>query len=380
MRICFVTHASGRGGAELALLELLEGLISKGIGCNVLARKKGPFLDALDRLHVEWKLIDYPWICSVRHQSLPIRVIRIVKSFLLAIPMAYHLKKWQCDVVYSNTVTIGAGALAARLACRPHFWLLHELGHNFLFDLGEHRMANLMDRFSIGIIAGSHAVAKYYTRNIKPNKIRVIYQAVTLPDEEGNVRDLVPSNHNQLIQCIIVGALTVQKGQIEAIVALSEVVRRGVNAHLLIVGNGEKDFTSRLLQQVKDLGLEQRVKFYGYAENPITLIRAADVMLMCSNGEAHGRVTVEAMLVGKAVIGNASGGTTELIHDGETGLLYACGNHAQLADKIQYLYENPEERLKMGAAARIWAMDRFTQERYAREVITNLKEVFAGNP
>lgn len=55
-------------GAELALLELLEGLISKGVDCTVLVRKKGPFLDVLDRLHVEWKLIDYPWICSVRPQ------------------------------------------------------------------------------------------------------------------------------------------------------------------------------------------------------------------------------------------------------------------------------------------------------------------------
>lgn len=375
MRVCFISHASGRGGAELALLELLQGMIAQGVDCKVLVRRKGPLLEALDRLHVEWKIIGYPWMVSVRHQPLPIRVVRTVKSLLLAIPMARTIRKWRCDVVYSNAVTIGAGALAAWLARRPHVWHLHELGHNFLFDLGEHRAVRLMDRFSTVIIANSYAVAQYYARYIKLNRIRVIYQAVTLCDKVENVCDSVPGDRNQLFQCIIVGTLNAQKGQDEAIAALSEVVRRGVNAHLLIVGEGEQCFTAILLQQVKHHGLEQRVKFHGYTENPMPLTRSADLMLMCSHWEAFGRVTVEAMLAGKAVIGSASGGTTELIQDGETGLLYERGNHTQLADKIQYLYENPEERLKMGTAARIWAMERFTQERYAKEVIALLREV-----
>ena len=45
-----------------------------------------------------------------------------------------------------------------------------------------------------------------------------------------------------------------------------------------------------------------------------------------------------------------------------------------LADKIQYLHENPEESLKLGAAARIWATDRFTQERYAKEIFDLLRK------
>ena len=81
------------------------------------------------------------------------------------------------------------------------------------------------------------------------------------------------------------------------------------------------------------------------------------------------------MLAGKPIVGTASGATVELIQDGVTGLLYDSGNHDELADKIQYLYENPEERLRLGAAARIWVADRFTQERYAKEVFDLLSEV-----
>ena len=53
----------------------------------------------------------------------------------------------------------------------------------------------------------------------------------------------------------------------------------------------------------------------------------ADVILVCSQWEAFGRITVEAMLTGKAVIASANGGTTELIKDGENGLLYTYGNY-----------------------------------------------------
>jgi glycosyltransferase involved in cell wall biosynthesis len=84
------------------------------------------------------------------------------------------------------------------------------------------------------------------------------------------------------------------------------------------------------------------------------------------------------MLSGKPIIATAnSGGTAELIHDGETGLLYEAGNHVELADRIQRLYQNPEERARLGAAAYVWAAGRFTQQRYAREVIDVLNEVLA---
>jgi glycosyltransferase involved in cell wall biosynthesis len=104
----------------------------------------------------------------------------------------------------------------------------------------------------------------------------------------------------------------------------------------------------------------------------------ADVVLICSRWEAFGRATVEAMLAGKPIIATAnSGGTAELLHDGETGLLYEAGNHVELADRIQRLYQSPEERAKLGAAAQVWAAGRFTQQRYAREVIDVLNEVLA---
>ena len=381
MRVCFVSHTAGRGGAELALLELLQGLIAEGVDCKVLVPKRGPILAELDRLHVEWKIIHYPrWMVGSRGRWMLGRITRTAKAVLMAISMARTITKWRCDIVVSNTIAIGAGALAARVARLPHVWHLHEFGFrdpNLLFDLGEHRTTYLINRLSTVFIANSDAVFKDYAQYINQHRMRKIYQAVTLRDELENVeRD---PGTNPVFRCVIVGSLHVGKGQDDAIRALAELGGRGIDVELLLVGDGSRRFRETLHQLVKSLELEQSVRFIGYAENPAQFIRIADVMLVCSRWEAFGRATVEAMLAGKPVIGTAnSGGTTELIQDGRTGLLYEAGRHIELADKIQYLFENIEERSRLGAAAHIWAAGRFTQERYAKEVLGLFREVLAN--
>jgi glycosyltransferase involved in cell wall biosynthesis len=87
-------------------------------------------------------------------------------------------------------------------------------------------------------------------------------------------------------------SLQALKGQQEAIAALAELVHRGINAELLVVGAGSRDFQMILEREIKNYGLEQRVIFYGHVENPILLIRAADVILMCSSFESFGKPVI----------------------------------------------------------------------------------------
>ncbi len=379
MRVCFISHSAGRYGAELALLELIQGLVKLGIVCMVLVPKEGPLLAELDRLNVEWRVVPYPkWIS--RRIWTPYRIARsIVRTLLvliIALRIAQIIKKSHCDVVYTNTTMVAVGAIAAQLARKPHIWHFHEsVYHNpdQKFDLGERLATYLMDRLSKMIVVVSRSVQEDYKRYLSLERMRVIYQSVSLPKEIES-----PNNSfagSLFFQCVIVGSLNSWKGHDEAISALAELEHRGINAHLLIVGDGAKRVRLKLDQQIIVHGLQQRVKFYGYAENPTPLIRAADVVLICSRWEAFGRVAVETMLAGKALIGSARGATSELIQHGETGLLYEWGNCIDLADKIQYLYENPHERARLGLTAQVWAENRFTQERYAQEVASLLSEV-----
>lgn len=377
MRVCFVSHSAGKYGAELALLELLSGLVELGVDCKVLVPEKGPLLAALDRLHIEWRVIGYPvWVSEPRHRGIFRSIKRTRKTLFWLVPTAWTIATWHCDIIYTNTAVVSVGALAAWLVRRPHVWHLHELGycHKHLFDLGEYA-PRLIERLSAGVIVVSHAVENEYVRYISPQKLHIIYQAVTLQDRNESLPDRIADKHR--FQCAIVGSLHPLKGQQDAIAALAELGHRGIDAELLIVGTGDKRFRNSLEEYVKYQGLEERVVFQGYVDNPAPLMRTVDVILMCSRSEAFGRVTVEAMLAGKPVIGTASGGTAELIQDGKTGLLYEPGNPNELATKIQYLFENPDKRSALGTAARIWAAGRFTRKRYAGEVHDLLRAILA---
>ena len=83
MRVCFVSHTAKKYGAEFALLELLQGMVAEGVDCKVLVPKKGPLLTALDQLHIEWKIIGYPfWVAGARRRWMSGRILRTVSGVI----------------------------------------------------------------------------------------------------------------------------------------------------------------------------------------------------------------------------------------------------------------------------------------------------------
>ncbi|WP_254772534.1 glycosyltransferase family 4 protein [Nitrosospira multiformis] len=360
----------------MALLELLQGLHKLGVECLVFVPKKGPLLSDLDELGIKWRQLNYHWWWKPKGKALPLRILRTLQGLIAALRMAWLIQNWNCDLVYTNTIAVNTGALAAWIIRKPHIWHLHESAYrnpDLKFDVGNRCAAFLINRLSALIVVVSHSIANEYSRYIKLERMHVIYQSISVSGSNDN-KSYLDLKKNKF-QCVIVGSLQPAKGQDGAISAIAEVVRRGIDAHLVLVGDSKVCFRAELERQVKTQGLEHRVHFIGYSKDPIRFIRMADVVLTCSRWEAFSRVTIEAMLAGKAVISSGRGGTIELIRNGENGLLYEWGNHIQLANKIQFLYENPNERYRLGTTAHAWAQRRFTQERYANEVFDLLSKV-----
>ncbi|WP_256326819.1 glycosyltransferase family 4 protein [Nitrosospira multiformis] len=360
----------------MALLELLQGLHKLGVECLVLVPNKGPLLSDLDKLGIKWRQLNYRWWWKPKGKALPLRILRTLQGLIAALRMGWLIQNWNCDLVYTNTIAVNTGALAAWIVRKPHIWHLHESAYrnpDLKFDVGNHCAAFLINRLSALIVVVSHSIANDYSRYIKLERMHVIYQSISLSGDNDNKSYLYLKKNK--FQCVIVGSLQPAKGQDEAISAIAEVVRRGIDAHLVLVGDSKVCFRAELERQVNTQGLERRVHFIGYSKDPSRFIRMADVVLICSRWEAFSRVTIEAMLAGKAVISSGRGGTIELIRNDENGLLYEWGNHIQLANKIQFLYENPNERYRLGMTAHVWAQGRFTQERYANEVFGLLSKV-----
>jgi glycosyltransferase involved in cell wall biosynthesis len=293
--------------------------------------------------------------------------------------MVNVLADWKCDIVYTNTVAVWVGAVAARVLRRPHIWHVHEFGredHGMIFDLGEEVALRIVDNLSTIVIANSKAVAQKYQKYVTFSKLRVVYYSVRIPyDRPNNRPKVVHNSFPQPIRCVIVGRLDEGKGQAEAIQAVTELIDQGLAVSLVIVGDGDNKYRQYLERLISERRANGYVKIVGYTDNPYSFIKGADVVLVCSRSEAFGRVTVEAMKLGKPVIGTRAGGTAELIEEGFNGLLYSPGNYRELADKIRLLAYQQDLRVSLGENGRRFAEERFTDELYAGEILRMLRGI-----
>ena len=396
LRACFVSPCTYEFlGAERSLLELVEMLAKMGVDCSVILPCKGPLFRELESRGIEVISMPFTWwgglprsylagwttpsmIRTYLSGSSPMRRIVRTALHLLTVPlMAARMRLLRCDVVYTNTMTVCAGALAARLLRRPHAWHIREFGREDLglvFDLGERLSMRLMDQLSSILIVNSQAVASKFMPIFGPRKVRLVYGSVEVDWENVKTKFPIPEGTN--VRCVVVGSIQKSKGQEDAVLATSELLRLGLQPVLWIVGpTVDRQYERRLHRIVHDLGLERFVRFVGGMDNPFSVMLQADVVLICSRSEAFGRVTVEGMLARKPVIGTRSGGTSELIQEGINGLLYNPGDYRELARKISYLSSNPAEVQRMGQKGCEWAQTRFDQARFAREILGLLTQI-----
>jgi colanic acid/amylovoran biosynthesis glycosyltransferase len=155
------------------------------------------------------------------------------------------------------------------------------------------------------------------------------------------------------------GQLERYKGMHLLVEACARMARRGVAFECWIVGEGPERV--RLQGQIERLGLSRRVHLTGSQSHAevAALFRRADVFALAS--ELAGRsgrrdvianVIVEAMAAALPVVVSHIPGVEELVDDRETGYLVRPNDVDQLVDVIVRLAESPEERLRVGQAAR----------------------------
>jgi len=120
-------------------------------------------------------------------------------------------------------------------------------------------------------------------------------------------------------------------------------------------------YLDRVMRLIEDYGLQQKMKLTGAV--PLADLRklyaACDIFVLPSLTEAAPQAPVEAMASGKPVIGTRVGSMPTQIKDGQSGFLIEPADERQLAEKIRYLIDNPDERKKMGAYGRKLAEDNF---------------------
>ncbi|MBU4589976.1 MAG: glycosyltransferase family 4 protein [Candidatus Omnitrophica bacterium] len=378
LKVCFISHSFAKGGAELALLELISALQTRGVKCHVILPWWGFLNRTLSNQRVPCAVVPYLWWMGKTRSVLP-RIGRTILNLAMSIFVAARIRRWRCDIIYTNTITVCVGATAAMLLRRPHVLHIHEFGRadqGLIFDFGENLSLRFMNRFSSAVIACSHAVAQTFQQRFDPGKLKTVYYSVKIPVTTSTEQSIALTPNDVAIRCVVIANLQKGKGQEDAIRAIAELVNAKIYAELLLIGRAtDSNYAKYLRRLTTDQNLEGYVKFIGYSENPFPFIQRADVVVSCSRNEAFGRAAIEAMRASKPVIGTRSAATLELIRDGWNGLLYTPGNYAELKEKIQRLCERPDLARHLGKNGQQWAAKQFTDQKYGEEVMKVLRGV-----
>lgn len=217
-----------------------------------------------------------------------------------------------------------------------------------------------------GVIGISRAVKEKFEPILERN-VTVIYNGIPLINYKIGAMKRFNSD---TVRLLLAGRITENKGQMEAVKAIEILKQRGIsNILLTIVGNAERQYLQELNAEISKSGIKDNIVIMDYCEDLNELRKNSDIGLVCSKYEAFGRVTIEYMCAEMLVIDANTGGTLELITNGETGLLYQQGNEMDLAEKIEYAIQNSEKMRKIASYSKEYAFHNFSIERVCDEIL-----------
>jgi glycosyltransferase involved in cell wall biosynthesis len=133
--------------------------------------------------------------------------------------------------------------------------------------------------------------------------------------------------------------------------------------HLIIAGDGP--LRAELHALARQLGLDRRLHWAGWLNEPAPFYQLADWVICPSRHETLGNVILEAWSHAKPILATATAGALELIRDGDTGLLAPLGDPVALAERLRASLEaSAAERERLALAGQ-----REVRQRHGREAV-----------
>lgn len=378
--ILYVTHERKLGGASKSLVALAQNMVQKGHHVYSIVPQKGSDIDiALQQVGVETICGFYGWWqYPAKARKMMILLYKLIYrfNFFSLFILKRKIKNLNIDVIHTNTSVLDIGAKMATALGIKHVWHFREFGDADLelkYIKGKDKSLAYVNTHSDCIVFISKSIQAYFKDSINQNKTCMIYNGIAkdylLKKQEGDY-DI------KKVHLLISGALQPNKGQNIAIEAAYILKKRGYSGlEMVIAGRDINHYSKYLIEQIDQYEVGSLVTMVGFVADMKALRAKVEVELVCSNKEAFGRVSVEAMMSSNMVIASNSGANPELIKEHFNGLLFVNNNAEDLADKIQIILDDKKGISEMGMQAFTYAKDLFTAEKNANEIEKVYEEI-----
>ena len=409
MRIVYFNPVGHLGGAENSLLDLVASVraAEPSADLRIVVATEGPLLEAAKMMDTEVVLLPMPQsLLEVGDGAL-----KDQGRLAAAASLAWRLASvWPAgtayvrrlrrvfenldpDLIHTNGIKCHLLASFARVEGVPIVWHIRDF-------LGSRRMVTRALRWASKRAASGIAISETVgrdARKVLPGlPIEVIYNAIDTdrfspgPGDGRLLDDLAEMKppEDGTIRVGLVATYAVWKGHDVFIEAAAKVMAASSSpaVRFYIVGgpiyrtHGSQVSEGALRGRAAALGIDHALGFAGFQIDTAKIYRALDIAVHASKEpEPFGRTIVEAMACGRPVIVSRAGGAAELFTHDHDAVGFTPNDPDALAQAILSLAGDADRRQRLGAQARLTAIERFSRPRLGREVAALYARLLASS-
>lgn len=370
INVLYISHEYGDIlGSTLSLANLLNS-VKEDVRPIVILPRRGKVSEYFKEHGIKCYVVPFNLnIASSRLKILkyiPKSILTFYKNHRAIKSLIKIAKAESIQLIHTNTSVVTIGFMLSKKSGIKHVWHLREfqdLDFNLTPFTGWGKLRQMI-QVSDAIIAITKAIAEHFKVAGKKNchvihdAVRSIQDACYMPDKEKYI--------------LFLGHITPKKGAEIALKIFIEFWKRHQDYKLYYIGPVSDEYKAHLTAIIERSDITKgNILFLGYKNNVKEFLRKASALLMCSLNEAQGRVTIEAMFYGCPVLGYKSGGTQEIIHDGENGFLFADIKEA--ITKLTYIVQNDNKSIALNAID--FVKESFSEEMYGQKILSLYKSL-----
>jgi glycosyltransferase involved in cell wall biosynthesis len=349
------------GGGQKNLLSLARSLDKTRFEVAVCSRDNGPLVDELNKDGIEHLSIPFS-------KKINMKIVREIAKFQ---------KSKQFDIIHTHGGVSGFyGRWAARRCRIPvvihtlhgiHYLHYRNAILKYFFVLLERYFSRFTDALIFVSNADKHKGQRY---KLEPGKkVHMIENGIDLSglslraNQIKNGHDLGTTSAQPIVGTV--ARLHRQKGLSYLIKAAKKLYQVYPKVKVMIVGEGPQ--RHKLERLSKSLGLLDTVLFMGERKDVISILSTFDVFILPSLWEGLPYALIEAGALGLAVVASDIDGNSEIIRDGETGILVPPKDTEALAMSIIKLLSNEVTRNRIGKNLKESILPRYTLTRMVQQ-------------
>jgi len=381
VRTLICEAGSGDGGSTAYLYSFLRHLDNTKFHPIVLFTHKaqGYFVARISELVREINFMSdkenhvsfsYSSIRYIKYIQILFRLIQV--NLLPIVRIIILIKKRNIDLVILNQDVVFhlPATLAAAITHTPCIVRKGGVG-----TYKGKRLWKFLARFPYAHVASSHAEYRFHVDSGFPYKrMNVIFEGVDIDEfRPGKQNECIRSEFGIGPSSPVIGSISRivdGKGHEDLIAAASLVLKEYPRAFFFVVGDGDRKYIRDLQDQVRSLGIQDKVVFTGWRKDTAQVLKSIDIFVHCPNRwlEGMGIATLEALANGKPVVITDNWGLSDTTQDGYNGFVVPIGDKEKIAEKILVLLKDKELRKQMGMNSRKRALELFDLHKNIKEI------------